>query len=170
VVHDPERTSERLGRWVDFCARVGCGSPLSVQEERAVAGDWNEKIIEEFRANGGKVESFGNAPLLILHTTGAKTGQERESPVLYRRQGDDLIVFASFAGGPVNPAWYHNLVAHPDATVELGTETRRVRARVADPKERDRLWEWNKQDYPGFGDYEEKTDRTIPVVILEPAR
>jgi kanamycin kinase len=150
-------------------ARVGCNPPLSVQEERAVANDWNEKIIEEFRANRGQVESFGNAPLLILHTTGAKTGQERESPVLYRSQGDDLIVFASFAGAPVNPAWYHNLVAHPDATVELGTETRRVRARVADPEERDRLWEWNKQDYPGFGDYEEKTDRTIPVVILEPA-
>ena len=132
-------------------------------------GDWNQKIIEEFRANGGKVESFGNAPLLILHTTGAKTGQERESPVLYREQGDDLVVFASFAGAPVNPAWYHNLVAHPDATVELGAETRRVRARVAGAEERDRLWEWNKQDYPGFGDYEEKTDRTIPVVILEPA-
>ena len=97
-----------------------------------MAGDWNQKIIEEFRANGGKVESFGNAPLLILHTTGAKTGQERESPVLYREQGDDLVVFASFAGAPVNPAWYHNLVAHPDATVELGTETRRVRARVAE--------------------------------------
>ena len=80
-----------------------------------MANDWNEKIIEEFRANRGQVESFGNAPLLILHTTGAKTGQERESPVLYRSQGDDLIVFASFAGAPVNPAWYHNLVAHPDA-------------------------------------------------------
>ena len=90
-----------------------------------MAGDWNTKIIEEFRANGGKVESFGNAPILILHTTGAKTGQERESPVLYRERGDDLVMFASFAGAPVNPAWYHNLVAHPDATVELGTGTRR---------------------------------------------
>ena len=134
-----------------------------------MAGDWNQKIIEEFRANGGKVESFGNAPLLILHTTGAKTGQERESPVLYREQGDDLVVFASFAGAPVNPAWYHNLVAHPDATVELGTETRGCGRGSPTGEERDRLWEWNKQDYPGFGDYEAKTDRTIPVVILEPA-
>ena len=122
-----------------------------------MASDWNQKIIEEFRANGGKVESFGNAPLLILHTTGAKTGQERESPVLYREQGDDLIVFASFAGAPVNPAWYHNLVAHPDATVELGTETRRVRARVAGrARSGTGSGSGTRQDYPGFGDYEEQ--------------
>jgi len=133
-----------------------------------MASDWNTKVIEEFRANDGKVESFGNAPLLILHTIGAKTGEKRESPVLYREQGDDLVVFASFAGAPVNPAWFHNLVANPEATVELGTETRTVRARVAEGEERDRLWEWNKQDYPGFGDYESKTDRVIPVVVLEP--
>jgi deazaflavin-dependent oxidoreductase (nitroreductase family) len=133
-----------------------------------MASDWNTKVIEEFRANDGKVESFGNAPLLILHTIGAKTGEKRESPVLYREQGDDLVVFASFAGAPVNPAWFHNLVANPEATVELGTETRTVRARVAEGEERDRLWEWNKQDYPGFGDYETKTDRVIPVVVLEP--
>ncbi len=130
--------------------------------------DWNTKIIEEFRANGGRVESLGNAPLLILHTTGAKSGQERESPLLYREQGDDLVIFGSFAGAPVHPAWYHNLVAHPEATVELGSGSRAVRARVAEGEERARLWEWNKQDYPGFGDYEEKTDRVIPVVILEP--
>ena len=86
-----------------------------------MASDWNTKVIEEFRANDGKVESFGNAPLLILHTIGAKSGEERESPVLYREQGDDLVVFASFAGAPVNPAWFHNLVANPEATVELGT-------------------------------------------------
>ena len=133
-----------------------------------MASDWNTKVIEEFRANDGKVESFGNAPLLILHTIGAKSGEERESPVLYREQGDNLLVFASFAGAPVNPAWFHNLVANPEATVELGTETRSVRARIAEGEERDRLWEWNKQDYPGFGDYETKTDRVIPVVVLEP--
>ena len=86
--------------------------------------DWNTKIIEEFRANGGKVEAFGDAPLLILHTTGAKSGKERESPLLYREQGDDLVDLRSFAGAPVHPAWFHNLVAHPEATVELGTGTR----------------------------------------------
>ena len=133
-----------------------------------MASDWNTKVIEEFRANDGKVESLGSAPLLILHTIGAKSGEERESPVLYREQGDNLVVFASFAGAPVNPAWFHNLVANPEATVELGTETRSVRARIAEGQERDRLWEWNKQDYPGFGDYETNTDRVIPVVVLEP--
>ena len=133
-----------------------------------MASDWNTKVIEEFRANDGKVESLGSAPLLILHTIGAKSGEERESPVLYREQGDNLVVFASFACAPVNPAWFHNLVANPEATVELGTETRSVRARIAEGQERDRLWEWNKQDYPGFGDYETKTDRVIPVVVLEP--
>ena len=85
-----------------------------------MVSDWNAKVIEEFRANGGKVESFGNAPLLILHTTGAKSGEERESPLLYREQGDDLVIFASFAGAPVNPAWFHNLMANPVATVEFG--------------------------------------------------
>ncbi len=131
--------------------------------------DWNANVIEEFRANGGNVPSFGGAPLLLLHTIGAKSGQERVSPLLYRERGDDLVIFASYAGAPVNPAWFHNLVAQPDVTVEIGTETRRVRARVADPAERDELWEWNKKDYETFGDYEAKTDRTIPVVVLEPA-
>jgi deazaflavin-dependent oxidoreductase (nitroreductase family) len=133
-----------------------------------MASDWNEQIIEEFRANGGKVAAMDGAPLLILHTTGAKSGENRESPVLYRQEGDDLVVFASYAGAPVNPAWYHNLVAHPQASVELGTETRPVRARIAEGDERDRLWEANKAEYPGFADYEAKTDRVIPVVILEP--
>ena len=80
------------------------------------------------------------------------------------------MIFASYAGAPVNPAWFHNLVAHPDVTVEIGGETRSVRARVAAPEEREELWEWNKQDYDSFAEYETKTDRTIPVVILEPAR
>ena len=131
--------------------------------------DWNTQIIEEFRANKGKVGGqLAGAPLLILHTIGSKSGEERETPLLYREHGDDLVIFASYAGADVHPAWYHNLVAHPEATVEIGTETRTVRARVAEPEERDRLWEWNKQDYPGFGDYEAKTDRVIPVLVLEP--
>jgi deazaflavin-dependent oxidoreductase (nitroreductase family) len=130
--------------------------------------DWNTKVIEEFRANNGSVPSFGGATLLILHTVGAKSGQERLSPLLYRERGDDLVIFASYAGAPVNPAWFHNLLAHPEVTVEIGGETRRVRARVAETEERNELWEWNKRDYETFSDYEAKTDRTIPVVILEP--
>jgi deazaflavin-dependent oxidoreductase (nitroreductase family) len=131
--------------------------------------DWNQKVIEELRANGGNAPSMGGATLLILHTVGAKSGQERLSPLLYRERGDDLVIFASYAGAPVNPAWFHNLVAHPDVTVEIGGETRAVRARVAGTDERNELWEWNKQDYETFAEYESKTDRTIPVVILESA-
>ena len=132
--------------------------------------EWNDKVIEEFRANGGKVASFGeDAPLLILHTTGAKSGLERLSPLLYREQGDDLVIFASYAGAPTDPAWFRNLVANPDVTVEIGTETRALRARVAGPEERDGIWVDHKQNWPQFQEYEDKTERTIPVVILEPA-
>ena len=131
--------------------------------------EFNRGIIEQFRANGGKVgPPFEGAPLLILHSTGAKSGQERLSPLLYRERGDDLVIFASYAGAPVNPAWFHNLVAHPEVTVEIGGETRSVRARVAAPAERDELYDWNKQEYETFKEYETKTDRKIPVVILEP--
>ncbi len=131
--------------------------------------DWNQQVIEEFRANNGQVSSFGaGAPLLILHTTGAKSGQERESPVLYRREGDDLIVFASYAGAPNHPDWYHNLVAHPEVVAELGDGRVRARARVAQGEERSRIWEAHKKEWPQFQEYEDKTDREIPVVVLEP--
>jgi deazaflavin-dependent oxidoreductase (nitroreductase family) len=133
--------------------------------------DWNTRIIEEFRANGGKVGGqFEGAPLLLLHTTGAKTGQERINPVMYRADGDHLVVFASKAGADTNPDWYHNLRAHPEVSVEVGTDTRSVRARVASQEERARLWAAQKKEWPGFADYETKTSRQIPVVILEPAR
>jgi deazaflavin-dependent oxidoreductase (nitroreductase family) len=130
--------------------------------------DWNQQIITEFRANAGKVGGrFEGAPLLLLHHTGAKTGTERVNPMMYQALGDDFAVFASKAGAPTNPDWYHNLVAHPDATVEVGTENYRVVARVASGDERDRIWEKQKREYPGFAEYEAKTTRQIPVVILE---
>ena len=100
--------------------------------------EWNDKVIEELRANGGTAPSMGGATLLILHTIGAKSGQERLSPLLYRERGDDLVIFASYAGRP-HPAWFHNLVANPDVTVEVGGETRSLRARVAGPDERDAI-------------------------------
>ena len=135
-----------------------------------MAEDWNSKIIEEFRANGGKVGGpFDGAPLLLLHTTGARTGQERVNPVMYRTDGDRLVVFASKAGADTNPDWFHNLRAHPLVTVEVGTETREAVARVADDTERTRLWEAQKSEWPGFAGYEQRTGRQIPVVILEPA-
>jgi deazaflavin-dependent oxidoreductase (nitroreductase family) len=131
--------------------------------------DWNAEIIEEFRANEGRVGGmFEGAPLLLLHSTGAKSSEARVSPVMYQSVGDDLAIFASYAGAPNNPAWYHNLVASPKASVEVGTETIEVTARVADDEEREPIWTRQKTNYPGFADYESKTSRTIPVVILEP--
>ena len=134
----------------------------------AEADDWNKRIIEEFRANGGKVGGqFAGAPLLLLHTTGAKTGQARVNPMMYLADGDDHVVFASKAGAPTNPDWYHNLVANPRASIEVGDQTLNVVARVADGETRERLWSRQKELYPGFADYEAKTTRQIPVVILE---
>jgi len=131
------------------------------------ASDWNARIIEEFRANGGKVGGqFEGAPLLLLHSTGAKSGRERVAPVMYQALGDDFAIFASKAGAPTNPDWYHNLLANPRATVEVGTGTVEVTARVADDADRERIWSKQKADYPGFAEYEEKTTRRIPVVVL----
>jgi deazaflavin-dependent oxidoreductase (nitroreductase family) len=132
--------------------------------------DWNEQIIKEFRANGGKVGGqFEGAPLLLLHSTGAKSGRERVSPVMYRPDGDRYVIFASKAGAPTNPDWYHNLKTSPEASVEVGTDQVQVTAHDAEGDERERLWSEQKQEYPGFADYESKTTRTIPVVILERA-
>jgi len=135
-----------------------------------VADDFNAKIIEEFRSHGGKVGGmFEGFPLLLLHTTGAKSGRERVNPVAYRTDGDRQVVFASKAGAPTNPDWYHNLVQNPRARVELGTSTIDVVARVAEGDERERLWAAQKRDVPGFAEYEGRTSRQIPVIILEPA-
>jgi deazaflavin-dependent oxidoreductase (nitroreductase family) len=132
--------------------------------------DFNQAIIDEFRANGGKLGGgFEGAPMLLLHHKGAKSGRERVNPLMYRPVGDDLAVFASKAGAPTNPDWYHNLLAHPETSVEIGTETVPVVARVTEGEERTRIWEAHKKENPGFADYEAKTSRQIPVVILEPA-
>jgi deazaflavin-dependent oxidoreductase (nitroreductase family) len=132
--------------------------------------DWNTAIIEEFRANDGKVGgNFEHIPLLLLHTTCAKTGKERVNPLAYQAVGDDVAVFASKGGSPTHPDWYRNLVAEPRATIEIGSETFPVRARVADGEERERIWSVQKERVPGFADYEQRTARQIPVVVLERA-
>lgn len=132
--------------------------------------DWNTGIFEEFRANEGRVGGdFEGASLLLLHTTGAKSGQERVHPMMYRDLGDGPVaVFASKAGAPDHPAWFHNVVANPDVAAEIGTETRSFRARTAAGDEREQIWTEQKADYPGFADYEAQTTREIPVVILDP--
>ena len=131
--------------------------------------DWNRKVIEEFRANGGKVGgSFEGFPLLLLHHTGAKTGTERINPLAYQEVGDSVAVFASKGGAPSHPDWYHNLVAHPDVDVEIGTEKRHGHARVAQGEERERIWTAQKERFPNFAEYEKTTDgRTIPVVVVD---
>jgi len=131
------------------------------------ANDWNQQVIDEFRANGGKVAQFEGRPLLLLHHKGAKTGAERVNPLVYLPLDDNFAVFGSKAGAPTNPDWYHNLRANPDTQVEVGAETIPVRARVAEGEERDRIWEEQKRVNTNFADYEKLTTRPIPVVILE---
>jgi deazaflavin-dependent oxidoreductase (nitroreductase family) len=135
------------------------------------ANDWNRKIIEEFRANDGKVGGmFEGMPLLLLHHVGAKSRTERVNPVAYQRLGDDSVaVFASKGGAPTNPDWFHNVVANPDVTVEVGTERYPATARVATGEERKRIWDAQKAKFPAFAEYEEKSGREIPVVVLDKA-
>jgi deazaflavin-dependent oxidoreductase (nitroreductase family) len=129
--------------------------------------DWNTQIIEEFRANDGKMGgNFDGAPMLLLNTTGAKSGQTRVAPVVYLEEDGHIYVFASKAGAPTNPDWYHNLVANPEVTVERGAETYTATASVITGDERDRIFGIQKGVMPGFADYETKTDRIIPVVEL----
>ncbi len=127
----------------------------------------NAKVIDEYRANGGKVGgAFAGDSLILLHHFGARSGTERVAPLAYYAEGERMFVFASKAGLPENPAWYHNLLAHPDVTVELGTDTFPVRATVVDGAERDEIYAKNVAVRPQFADYQEKVDRLIPVVEL----
>jgi deazaflavin-dependent oxidoreductase (nitroreductase family) len=129
--------------------------------------NWNQAIIDEFRANSGKVGGrFAGKTLLILHTIGAKSGQERINPTAYVRDGDRLVIIASKGGAPTNPNWYHNILAHPRVTVEVGTEKFQAQAEIADEPERTRLFNLMVGMMPGFADYQQKTTRVIPVIIL----
>lgn len=129
--------------------------------------DFNQQIIAEFRANGGKVGGpFEGRDIVLLTTTGAKSGQKRTTPVVYRREGDAMYVFASMAGAPTSPAWYHNMVANPRISVEVGTEQYEAVATVLDRAERDRVYAAQAADYANFAEYQEKTTRVIPVVKI----
>ena len=131
--------------------------------------DWNQAIIEEFRANRGRVGGmFDGKPLLLLHHTGARTGTPRVSPLMYRDVDGGYAVFASAAGSDTNPDWFHNLRAHPETRVEVGTETVPVRARIAAGAEHESIWSKHKQDWPQFAEYEQQTSReVIPVIVLD---
>jgi deazaflavin-dependent oxidoreductase (nitroreductase family) len=131
--------------------------------------DFNAQIIEEFRANDGRVGGmFERMPLLLLHHVGAKSGKDRINPLAYSREGDRYVVFASKAGAPTNPDWYYNLKAHPDVTIEVGTDTIEARAEEATGEDRDRLFRAQAERSPQFAEYQSKTDRVIPVIVLTP--
>jgi deazaflavin-dependent oxidoreductase (nitroreductase family) len=125
----------------------------------------NRQVIEQFRA-GGPIEGMHRDRLLLLTTTGARTGQSRTTPMMFHPDGDRLLVIASNIGAPKHPDWYLNLVANPQVTVEVGNESYQAQARPAEGAERNRLWSLLKQNYPFFAEHEQKTDRVIPVVIL----
>src|SRR5439155_14987001 len=129
--------------------------------------DYNRRLIEEFRAHGSKVGGmWEGTPLLLLTTRGAKSGERRTTPMGYMPEGDRLIVFASSGGAPTHPDWYHNLVAHPQVTVEVGTETFNAIAVVAEDEERDRLWTKGVALYPDLAEHQAKTTRQFPVIAL----
>lgn len=142
--------------------------PVSVVA-MADQNDFNQRIIDEFRANDGKVgPPFEGAPMLLLRTVGAKSGASRTTPLVYRPHGEAYAVFASYAGAPKHPAWFRNLVAQPDVTIEVGSEEVPVHARVTEGDEREQIWSAQKRDVPTFAEYEAKTGgREIPVVVLE---
>jgi len=135
------------------------------------ANNWNKAVIDEFRANAGKVGGmFAGRTLLLLHTVGAKSGEERINPVACVKDGDRYVIIASKGGAPTNPHWYHNILAHPKVTVEVGTDQFQVSAAVASEPERTRLYQKMVAVMPGFADYEQKTKRVIPVIILTPVK
>ncbi|MGA9876268.1 MAG: nitroreductase family deazaflavin-dependent oxidoreductase [Solirubrobacteraceae bacterium] len=134
--------------------------------------DFNAQIIEEFHANEGRVAGmFEGLPLLLLHHTGAKSGKSRINPLAYQADGGRYVVFASKAGAPTNPDWYYNLKAHPNVTIEVGTDTIDVVAEEATGAERDRLYRTQAERVPQFAEYEQKAEgRVIPVIVLTPTQ
>jgi deazaflavin-dependent oxidoreductase (nitroreductase family) len=133
--------------------------------------DFNAKIIEEFHTNEGRVGGmFDGVPLLLLHHTGAKSGKSRINPLAYQSDGGRYVVFASKAGAPSNPDWYHNLKAQPNVTIEVGTDTIDVLASEATGAERERLYRTQAERIPQFAEYERKTERVIPVIVLTPTQ
>ncbi len=133
--------------------------------------NWNKATIDEFRANSGKVGGpFAGKTLLLLHTVGAKSGQERINPVAYVTDGDRLVIVASKGGGPTNPDWYYNLRANPLVTVEVGTEQFQARASISSEPERTRLYNKMVEMLPGFAEYQRQTTRVIPVITLTRVR
>jgi deazaflavin-dependent oxidoreductase (nitroreductase family) len=131
--------------------------------------DFNDGVIEEFRANGGKAGGmFEGKPLLLLHNVGAKSGEAYVTPLVYLADGDRYLIFASKGGAPSNPGWYHNLKAEPNVSIEVGSDTLDAVAEELTGEERDRFYSIQERQLPQFAEYAQKTDRKIPVIALTP--
>jgi deazaflavin-dependent oxidoreductase (nitroreductase family) len=131
--------------------------------------DFNAQVIDEFRANAGRVGGmFDGMPILLLHHVGAKSGESRVNPLAYQADAGRYVIFASKAGAPTNPGWYYNLKAHSDTTVEVGADTIAVTASEAAGEERERLYRTQAERVPQFAEYEQNTERVIPVIVLTP--
>jgi deazaflavin-dependent oxidoreductase (nitroreductase family) len=160
--------STAAGEWFAGTQRSDVSDDTTNEDRRSTLNDWNRTIIEEFRAHDGRVGGrFEDATLVLLHTTGAKSGIERVNPVSSLEVEGRLYVFASYAGADVDPDWFHNLVAHPQVSIELGTTTSSATAVVLEGAARDRIFSIQKERYPGFAEYESMTTRVIPVVELQ---
>ena len=142
---------------------------MSRKDSTTTFASFNEQLMEDFRAHGGKATSgpFVGRPLLILTTVGARSGEARENPLVYTRDGERYVVIASKGGAPTHPSWYHNLVANPDVTLEVLGERFPARARVAEGEEHERLYTAQAELMPGFAEYQRRTTRKIPVVVLD---
>jgi deazaflavin-dependent oxidoreductase (nitroreductase family) len=140
---------------------------MTTQNDRDQRLERNAKVIEEFRSNGGQMSgNFATMPLVLLHTTSAKTGQERTIPLAHMRDGDRVLIFASKGGNPKHPDWYHTILANPNVTVEVGTETFEAEAVVLTGEERDQLFAKQAESQPVFAEYQTRTERQIPVIAL----
>jgi deazaflavin-dependent oxidoreductase (nitroreductase family) len=131
--------------------------------------DFNQTVIEEFRSNGGKTSGeLAGMPLLLLITVGAKSKQTRINPLAYTKDGDNYIIIASKGGAPTNPDWFHNIVANPEVTIEVGSERFQAHATIPEGAERDRLYDQMATQLPNFAEYQRNTTRRIPIVVLKP--
>lgn len=154
-----DSTSESL----DEMRARNAAAPVSIEEMLAL----NRKVIEQFRANDGRVTGmFANEPLLLLTTTGAKSGEKRTNPLVHTLDGDRVVIIASFGGAPKHPAWFLNIRANPEVTIELPGETFRSKTIIPEGEERQRIYDQHAAEMPRFADYQAMTTREIPVVVI----